>query len=226
LHPAEIATRGAPFITLEGGEGSGKSTQAKLLAQHLRDTGHQAILTQEPAGTPLGVLVKGVLERQASHEGPPITPQAELFLFAAARADHVRTVITPALESDLIVVCDRFADSTVAYQGYGRGLPLREIATLNRIATQGLTPDLTLLLDVPPDAGIDRANATHDAGHKSRDALGEETLDFHRRVRKGFLAIAQAEPERVVSIDALQPQDIVSEAVWAAVEIITEQERS
>jgi len=227
LHPAEIAARHAGiFITLEGGEGSGKSTQAKLLAQHLRDTGHEAILTQEPAGTPVGVLLKGVLERQASGGGPPITPQAELFLFAAARADHVRTVITPALESGLIVVCDRFADSTVAYQGYGRGLPLREIAILNRIATQGLTPDLTLLLDVPPDAGIDRANATHDAGHKSRDALGEETLDFHRRVRKGFLAIAQAEPERVVAIDALQPQDIVTEAVWAAVEIITAQERS
>ena len=227
MHPAEIAARHAGiFITLEGGEGSGKSTQAKLLAQHLRDTGHEAILTQEPAGTPVGVLLKGVLERQASGGGPPITPQAELFLFAAARADHVRTVITPALESGLIVVCDRFADSTVAYQGYGRGLPLREIAILNRIATQGLTPDLTLLLDVPPDAGIDRANATHDAGHKSRDALGEETLDFHRRVRKGFLAIAQAEPERVVAIDALQPQDIVTEAVWAAVEIITAQERS
>jgi dTMP kinase len=227
LHPAEIAARHAGiFITLEGGEGSGKSTQAKLLAQRLRDTGHEAILTQEPAGTPLGVLVKGVLERQASGGGPAITPQAELFLFAAARADHVRTVITPALESGLIVVCDRFADSTVAYQGYGRGLPLREIAILNRIATHGLTPDLTLLLDVPPDAGVSRANATHDAGDKSRDALGEETLAFHRRVRKGFLAIAQAEPERVVSIDALQPQDIVSEAVWAAVEIITEQERS
>jgi dTMP kinase len=227
LHPAEIAARHAGiFITLEGGEGSGKSTQAKLLAQHLRDTGHEAILTQEPAGTPVGVLVKGVLERQASGGGPPITPQAELFLFAAARADHVRTVITPALESGLIVVCDRFADSTVAYQGYGRGLPLREIAILNRIATQGLTPDLTLLLDVPPDAGIDRANATHDAGDKSRDALGEETLDFHRRVHKGFLAIARAEPERVVAIDALQPQDIVTEAVWAAVEIITAQERS
>jgi dTMP kinase len=226
LHPEEIAARRALFITLEGGEGSGKSTQAKLLAQHLRDTGHEAILTQEPAGTPVGVLLKGVLERQASGGGPPITPQAELFLFAAARADHVRTVITPALESGLIVVCDRFADSTVAYQGYGRGLPLREIAILNRIATQGLTPDLTLLLDVPPDAGIDRANATHDAGDKSRDALGEETLDFHRRVRKGFLAIAQAEPERVVAIDALQPQDIVTEAVWAAVERITAQERS
>jgi len=207
----------ALFITLEGGEGSGKSTEAKLLAQRLTDEGHEVILTQEPTGTPLGVLVKGVLERQASGDGPPITPQAELFLFAAARADHVRTLIIPALEAGHIVVCDRFADSTVAYQGYGRVLPLHQIATLNRIATQGLTPDLTLLLDVPPEVGVARASATHEAGDKSRDALGEETLDFHRRVREGFLELAQAEPQRFVVVDATHSQDAVTEAVWAAV---------
>lgn len=205
------------FITLEGGEGSGKSTQAKLLAQRLRTAGHDVTLTQEPTGTPLGVLVKGVLERQASGKGRPITPHAELFLFAAARADHIRTVILPTLDSGGIVICDRFADSTVAYQGYGRGLPLDEIATLNHIATQRVTPNLTLLLDVPPEIGIARANSTHEAGAKSRDALGEETLDFHNRVREGFLAIAQAEPERVVVIDAMQPQEAVTGAAWAAV---------
>lgn len=204
----------AIFITFEGGEGSGKSTQAKLLAQRLTAADNEVTLTQEPAGTPLGVLVKGVFERRASGEGPPITPQAELFLFAAARSDHVRTVIIPALEAGRIVVCDRFTDSTVAYQGYGRGLPLEEIATLNRIATQGLAPDLTLLLDLPPEVGVARANATHEAGDKSRDALGEETLDFHRRVREGCLAIARAEPARLVVIDATQPKERVAEAVW------------
>jgi dTMP kinase len=226
LHPAEIAARRALFITLEGGEGSGKSTQAKLLAQHLRDTGHEVILTQEPAGTPLGVLVKGTFERRSSGDGPPISPQAELFLFAVARADHVRTVIQPALESGHIVISDRFADSTVAYQGYGRSLPLEEIATLNRIATQGLVPDLTLLLDLPPELGVARANATHEAGDKSRDALGEETLDFHRRVREGFLAIARAEPHRLVVVDATHSQDAVMEAVCAAVKKTAEQIRS
>ena len=223
----------ALFITLEGGEGSGKSTQAKLLAQRLTGAGREVALTQEPAGTPLGVLVKGVFERLAhpsarpeaskggrrdSRVGPPITLRAELFLFAAARADHVRTVVLPSLDSGHIVVCDRFADSTVAYQGHGRRLPLEEIATLNRIATQDLSPDLTLLLDLPPEVGIARANATHETGDKQRDALGEETLDFHRRVRRGFLAIAREEPERVVVIDATQPEASVTEAIWSEVQ--------
>jgi dTMP kinase len=207
-----------PFITLEGGEGSGKSTQARALARRLEEVGLEVVLTQEPAGTPIGALVKGVFERRAAGEAPPVSGQTELLLFAAARADHVRTVIRPALEAGRTVVCDRFADSTVAYQGYGRGLPLEEIATLNRIATQGLTPDLTLLLDVPPEAGVARAEATHAAGDKARDALGEESLEFHKRVREGFLAIARAEPKRVVVIDATRSPEEVAAAVWEAVE--------
>ena len=206
------------FITLEGGEGSGKSTQARLLAGRLRAAGHDVCLTQEPAGTAVGKLIKGVFERRAARAGPPITPFAELFLFEAARADHVRTVIRPALEAGRIVVCDRFADSTLAYQGHGRGLPLDEVRRLNQIATEGLTPDLTLLLDLPPETGLARANATHEAGAKHRDALGEETLDFHRRVREGFLAIAHAEPARVLIIDATQPEAAVAEVVWIAVQ--------
>jgi dTMP kinase len=206
------------FITLEGGEGSGKSSQSKRLAERLREAGADVVLTQEPAGTPIGALVKGVFERRAAGEAPPVSGPTELLLFAAARADHVRTVIGPALEAGRTVVCDRFADSTVAYQGYGRGLPLEEIATLNRIATQGLAPDLTLLLDVPPEAGVARAEASHAAGDKARDALGEETLEFHRRVREGFLAIAREEPSRVIVIDSSRLKDDVAEAVWEAVE--------
>ena len=206
----------ALFITLEGGEGSGKSTHARALADRLRAAGHDVCLTREPAGTPLGALIKGVFERRAAGDGPPLTPGAELFLFEAARADHVRTVIRPALAAGRIVVCDRFADSTLAYQGAGRGLPLDEIRRLNRIATEGLTPDLTLLFDVPPEAGLPRADASHQAGAKQRDALGEETLAFHRRVREGFLAIAREHPDRVAVIDATQPQDKVAQVVWAA----------
>jgi dTMP kinase len=204
------------FITLEGGEGSGKSTHAKRLAERLQEAGADVVLTQEPAGTPIGALVKGVFERRAAGEAPPVSGPTELLLFAAARADHVRTVIRPALEAGRTVVCDRFADSTVAYQGYGRGLPLEEIATLNRIATQGLAPDLTLLLDVPPEAGVARAEASHAAGDKARDALGEETLEFHRRVREGFLAIAREDPARVVVIDSSRSKEEVAEAIWEA----------
>jgi dTMP kinase len=206
------------FVTLEGGEGSGKSTQARLLAERLREAGLEVCLTQEPAGASLGALLKSLLERRAAGEGPPITAQAELFLFAAARADHVRTVIRPALDAGTIVVCDRFADSTLAYQGYGRGLPLDDVRKASEIATGGLAPDLTLLLDLPPEVGLARADATHDAGEKQRDALGEETLDFHRRVRKGFLEIALAEPERVVVIDATRPETVVAEVMWQALQ--------
>jgi dTMP kinase len=205
------------FITFEGGEGSGKSTQARRLTERLRSAGHDVCLTYEPAGSSLGVLLKGLLERRAAGEAPPITPHAELLLFAAARADHVRTVIRPAIEAGRIVVCDRFADSTVAYQGYGRGLPLDEIATVNRIATDGLAPDLTLLLDLPPEAGVARANATHESGQKRRDALGEEMLEFHRRVREGFLSIARGEPERVIVVDSTAPAEDVAKRVWDSV---------
>lgn len=203
------------FVVLEGGDGSGKSTQARLLAETLRERGMDVVLTQEPAGTPLGEMVKGVFERShSSAGGEPLSPMAELFLFEAARADHVLTVIRPAIDAGRVVICDRFSDSTLAYQGYGRGLPLDEIRRMNEIATDGFTPDLVLLFDVTPEVGLARA----DRGDKRRDSIGQESLEFHRRVRKGFLDMARAGGDRYVVIDAGKAVGEVAAEALAAVE--------
>jgi dTMP kinase len=208
------------FITLEGGEGSGKSTQARILAGHLRDNGYVVCLTEEPMGTPLGRAIKELFERQAESGDVLATGFGELFLFEAARSQHTRDVIRPALDRGQIVVCDRFADSTAAYQGYGRGLNLREVETCNHIATGGLEPDLTLLLDVDPKIGLSRAEDATNSGEqqrRDRDSIGQESLRFHKLVRDGFLAIARANPERVTIIDASQAPEAVTDAVWKAV---------
>jgi dTMP kinase len=210
-----LSHSGGFFVVLEGGDGSGKSTQARQLAEALRSDGKDVVLTQEPAGTPLGKLVKGVFERTHSDAGSaPLSPMTELFLFEAARADHVRTVIRPALEAGRTVVCDRFADSTLAYQGHGRGLPLDDIRRLNAIATDGIAPDLVLVFDVAPEVGMARADT---GGQKSRDSIGQETLDFHRRVREGFVEIARVGGERYVIIGAERPVEEVAAAAWKAV---------
>ncbi len=210
-----LSHTGGFFIVLEGGDGSGKSTQARMLAEALRLEGKEVVLTQEPAGTALGKLVKGVFERAHSDEGSaPLSPMTELFLFEAARADHVRTVIRPALQAGRIVVCDRFADSTLAYQGYGRGLRVDDIRRLNAIATEGLAPDLVLVFDVAPEVGLARADH---GGEKRRDSIGQESLEFHRRVREGFLEIARAGGDRYVVIDAARPKDDVASVALKAV---------
>jgi dTMP kinase len=202
------------FITLEGGEGSGKSTQASALVARLRDEGHTVCATEEPMGTPLGREIKGLFERQVSSGDVAVTDWAELFLFESARAQHVRDVISPALERGEIVVCDRFYDSTTAYQGYGRGLDLQQVETCNVIATGGLEPDLTLLFDIDAEIGLRRARDATASGEQLRkpnDSIGEESLAFHQRVRDGFLAIATANPARFVIIDASQaPADVQS----------------
>lgn len=213
------AARGI-FITLEGGEGSGKSTQAARLVRRLRDNGYVVCQTEEPIGTPLGRAIKELFERQAQSGEVLATGFGELFLFEAARSQHVRDVIKPALERGEIVVCDRFADSTTAYQGYGRGLNLREVETCNHIATEGLEPDLTLLLDINPEIGLARAEDATNNGEqqrRDRDSIGQEPLHFHILVRDGFLAIAKANPSRVLIIDASEAPEMVSDAVWKAV---------
>jgi dTMP kinase len=190
------STRGL-FITFEGGDGSGKSTQARLLGERLTTAGYPVTLTQEPAGTEVGRLAWEGIARGG------LEPHTELFLFLAARSDHTARVIAPALEAGGIVVCDRFADSTVAYQGYGRGLDLRLVHRLNRLATKGIRPDLIFLLDLPVEEGLMRQGK---AGH-DRDAIGRETVEFHERVRRGYHALAATEPRRWAVLDALRPQD-------------------
>ncbi len=201
------------FITLEGGEGSGKSTLAKMLAERLEDGGRSVVLTEEPTGTALGREMWRLFQDPAR---PPISALAELMLFEAARAQHVTEVIRPSLERGDIVVCDRFADSSIAYQGYGRELGEELVSRLNVVATGGLRPDLTLLLDVPIEAGLERARDANEAG-KAADAIGEESLAFHKRVREGFLAVARQEPKRVVVIDATRALGEVMDEVWEVV---------
>jgi dTMP kinase len=196
------------LITFEGGEGSGKTTQARLLAQRLEAAGHPVTLTREPAGTEVGRLAwEGIAQGG-------LDPYTELFLFLAARSDHTARVIAPALEGGRIVVCDRFADSTVAYQGYGRGLDARLLQRLNRLATQGIRPDLIFLLDLPVEEGLARQGK---AGN-DRDAIGRETQAFHERVREGYLALAGAERRRWAVLDARRPLDELAEEVWRRIE--------
>ncbi len=186
---------------------------AKMLAERLEDGGRSVVLTEEPTGTALGREMWRLFQDPAR---PPISALAELMLFEAARAQHVTEVIRPSLERGDIVVCDRFADSSIAYQGYGRELGEELVSRLNEVATGGLRPDLTLLLDVPIEAGLERARDANEAG-KAADAIGEESLAFHKRVREGFLAVARQEPKRVVVIDATRALGEVMDEVWEVV---------
>lgn len=182
------------FITFEGGEGAGKTTLINRVYDALSEKGHQAIKTLEPGGTPLGRDIRKLLLHEQT---TAICDRAELFLFLADRAHHVKTVIIPALEEGKIVLCDRFNDSTLAYQGAARHLDLNLLRTMCDIATEGLTPDLTLYLDLDPMVGLERAKK-----HDVPDRLEKENLDFHTEVREGFLALALEEPDRFHTINA------------------------
>jgi dTMP kinase len=197
------------FITFEGIEGSGKSTQAKLLAEYLRGKGLSVVLTREPGGVELSERIRSILIDPSSD----ISPKAELFLFLASRAQHVSELILPALRRDQIVICDRFADASVAYQGYGRGLDIRMIRKLNDWAICGIRPDLTLLLDLSPEIGLRRVRLS-----STLDRIEEEDLEFHRRVRKGYLEIARAEPDRFLILPAERGVDEIQGMVREAVE--------
>ena len=192
------------LVTLEGGEGSGKSSQADALATLMREHDYDVTITREPAGTELGEIVKGIFQR-----GVTVTAGAELLLFEAARAQHVQEVIRPALERGKVILCDRYTDSTLAYQGYGRGLSLDHLRAVNHIATGGLPPHFTILLDLPPETGLARKD------HEPLgDSIGKESLEFHQRVRAGYLDLAQREPKRMVVVDASLPKDQVTQAAW------------
>jgi dTMP kinase len=204
------------FVTFEGVDGSGKSTQLTRLAARLRAIGLDPIMAREPGGTPLAEGIRAVLLDPASRPGP----LSEAHLIEAARSDLVTQVIAPALAAGRMVLCDRHVDSTLAYQGYGRGLDLDMLRAWNRTATSGLTPDLTLLYDLDPAAGIERRSAAVEGSNR----IDREPLDFHARVRRGFLELARAEPERIVVIDAAgHPRDIENRS-WSAIERILQPE--
>jgi dTMP kinase len=197
------------FITLEGTEGSGKSVQARLLVARLRAAGHVVVETHEPGGTPLGQRVREIV---LGRDELDISATAEALLMNASRAQLVEKVIRPALERDDVVVCDRFADSTLAYQGAGRGLGLDSLGTVISFATAGLRPDMTLLLDVPVEVGLTRKRA-QDQGNR----FEAETLAFHTRVQSAYRALAAAEPSRWRCFDGTTPVDQVAEEIWGAV---------
>ena len=202
------------FVTIEGGEGAGKSTQARRLADALRAAGVDAILVREPGGTPLGERVRPILKDQ---EDDPPCDRCELLLFLAARAQLVRNVIRPALAAGKWVVSDRFSDSTLAYQGYGRGLPLDAVAAANDFACEGLRPDLTLLLDVAPETAAARMRGREAATRTAADRIERAGDAFHARLREGFLALAAHDPGRIRVIDANASPDEVWESVWREV---------
>lgn len=182
------------FISLEGIEGTGKTTQAKLLAEHLSGKGYSTVVTEEPGGTSIGLRIREVLLKVEHSEMHSLT---ELLLYNASRCQHIHELILPSLEAGKVVITDRFSDSTLAYQGYGRGLDLNLIETLDRIVTGGLKPDLTLLLDIDVETGLRR-----NRGANKVDRLELEDIAFHRKVKAGYLEIARREQERIKVVDS------------------------
>ncbi len=187
------------FITFEGGEGSGKTTQLRPLLAYLRSAGKDVVETRDPGGTSIGKQIRALL---LDRDNTRMAPATELLLYEASRAQLVQEIIRPALAAGRVVLCDRFTDSTVAYQGYGRGLDLHCIARLNALATDGLRPDLTFLLDLDPAVGLRRATQRVAERQAQRDRIEGEVLAFHQRVRTGYRTIAAAEPQRVIVLDA------------------------
>ena len=197
------------FVTLEGGEHAGKSTQVAALVERARNAGIQTITCREPGGTEIGERLRAAL---FGLDRAP-TALTELLTFSAARAELVATVIQPALESGALVLCDRFTDSTVAYQGYGRGLGLDTIAAVNRAATGGLVPDLTVLLDVATETALTRQA-------DGSDYLEREAKEFHERVRAGFLRCAEEEPERWLVLDGASERAAITLSIWERIEAL------
>ena len=196
------ASAAGAFIALEGGEGAGKSTQGGLLATHLRASGREVVWTREPGGTPASEAIRAIV---LSPEFEGLEPRAEALLFAAARGEHAARVIRPAIERGAVVICDRYIDSSVAYQGYGRSLGSGAVRDLSLWATGGLLPDLTLLLDVDPVIGLARLS--------NPDRLEAEPLDYHRAVRAGFLQLAADDPSRYLTLDASCDVDDIARAI-------------
>jgi dTMP kinase len=195
------------FVALEGGEGAGKSTQAKLLGRWLTDAGYDVVLTREPGGTAVGAALRAIL---LDHDTGELSPRTEALVYAADRAEHVGDLILPALAKGSVVITDRYVDSTLAYQGAGRSLNVADLHRLADFATGGLRPHLTVVLDVDPEVGLSRAG--------EHDRIESEPLDFHLRVRTEFLRLADVEPDRYLVVSAAGDVDTIHEAIREAIE--------
>jgi dTMP kinase len=207
------------FITIEGPEGCGKTTQSNILVQHIKEQGYEVILTREPGGTRIGEVIRALVLDAKYEEMVPLT---ELLLMAASRSQHVLEKIRPGLKEGKMVICSRFSDATIAYQGCGRGFDIDLLKRINGIATGGLAPDLTLVIDIDVTTGLRRAFGVEKAEAKrgEGDRLESEDIGFHERVRQGYLDLAQGEPKRVRVIDGSGTIDEVSAAIKKAVSAI------
>ncbi|MBT63881.1 MAG: dTMP kinase [Puniceicoccaceae bacterium] len=201
------------FITFEGGEGCGKSTQIAALKARLAANGQSFVQTREPGGTPLGEAVRNLLQHDAAGEG--MSPEAELLLFAASRAQHVRELIAPAIAAGQIVLCDRFLDSTTVYQGVARAIDPQQVQAINQFAIGSTRPDLTLLIDLPPEIGLARVHKRSDG---QLDRMEQEATEFFQAVRQGYLALAAAEPERIRVLDGNQSIESLEAEIWDIVQ--------
>lgn len=199
------------FITFEGSEGSGKSTQIKMLAAHLRQRGYEVLVTREPGGTHIGEQVRQCLHDVKNKE---MTAAAEALLYSASRSQLVREVIAPALKKGVVVICDRYADSTIAYQGYGRQLDLEALSAITHFATGGLKPDLTIYFDIDVEEGLSRRTA----GGEEMNRMDLQEIGFYKRVRNGYKQLVKKEPERWVTVDAGRPPDEIQNVVRRSVE--------
>ena len=202
----------ARFITFEGGEGAGKSTQVKRLAEALRAKGRDVVVTREPGGTPNAERIRSLVVEGATDTW---LPASEMLLYLAARYDHIERLIKPALAAGKDVICDRFIDSTIAYQGWGHGLDIKQIVHFHTLIG-AIEPDITFLLDIPVTAGIQRAASRHKADSSAEDRYERLDTHFHERVRKGFLDIAKHHPKRCVVVDAAQSPDAVAQQIILA----------
>ncbi len=203
------------FITFEGPEGSGKTTQANLLYQYLLSLGYPVILTREPGGTSIGERIRAILHDPACSE---MLPTTEILLYSASRAQIVGQVIKPALDEGKIVICDRYADSTMAYQGYGHGLDLEVLRLITAFATGGLSPDLTFYLDLEVEEGLKRKRKAFERGESEWTRMDQKELAFHRRVRQGYLELASLEPSRWIILNALEPVETIQARIRSIVE--------
>lgn len=199
------------FITFEGPDGAGKSTQIQLLNDYLKAEGWDTVLTREPGGTPIGEKIRSIILDVENREMNPI---AEMLLYAAARAQHVSQLIKPALEKGKIVLCDRFVDSSIAYQGFGRELGVDMVEGVNHFALQGIVPDLTILFAIDPEKGLERGRTRH----RGMDRLEKEQMDFHKKVYEGFISLSHKYPQRIRIIDANLEIEKIHESVVSEIQ--------